>query len=87
MEAGKNKTIEHKIPEEIRLTLQVRVKKSLNIWESKVHEYGLIMGHNYNHGDIARAVGEYFNEVWVLPDNVWAGAKVWLRDDRKNFDR
>ena len=29
------------------------MKKSLNIWESKVHEYGLIMGHNYNHGDIA----------------------------------
>lgn len=63
------------------------MKKSLNIWESKVHEYGLIMGHNYNHGDIARAVGEYFNEVWVLPDNVWAGSKVWLRDDRKTFNR
>ena len=63
------------------------VKTDINCWEPKVKEDGLIMGHDYNWGDVARAVGEYFTEVWILPDNVWAASKVWLRNDRKNYNR
>ena len=63
------------------------VKTDINCWEPKVKEDGLIMGHDYNWGNIARAVGENFTEVWILPDSVWAASKIWLRDDRKNFNR
>ena len=63
------------------------VKNNIKYWEPKVKENGLIMGHNYNWGNVARAVGEYFTEVWIMPDNVWAASKVWLRHDRKNIDR
>ena len=63
------------------------VKNDIKYWESKVKENGLIMGHDYNWGDVARAVGENFNEVWILPDNVWVASKVWLRNVRKNFNR
>ena len=63
------------------------VKTDINCWEPKVKEDGLIMGHDYNWGDVARAVGENFTEVWILPDSVWAASKIWLRDDRKNFNR
>ena len=52
----------------------------IDCWHPKVQENGLIMGHDYNWGDVARADGERFKEVWVLPDNVWAASKVWLRD-------
>ena len=51
----------------------------LECWSSKIHEDGLLMGCNYNWGDVAKTVGEYFKEVWILPDNVWAGSKVWIR--------
>jgi predicted nuclease of predicted toxin-antitoxin system len=57
------------------------VKTDINCWEPKVKEDGLIMGHDYNWGDVARAVGERFTEVWILSDNVWAASKVWLRND------
>ena len=63
------------------------VKNDIKYWEPIVKENGLIMGHDYNWGDVARAVGENFTEVWIMPDNVWAASKVWLRNDRKNFDR
>ena len=63
------------------------VKTDINCWEPKVKEDGLIMGHDYNWGDVARAVGENFTEVWILPDGVWAASKIWLRNDRKNFNR
>ena len=63
------------------------VKNDINCWTPIVQEDGLIMGHDYNWGDVARAVGESFTEVWLWPDNIWAASKVWLRDDRKNFDR
>jgi len=62
------------------------VKNDIKCWEPKVKEEGLIMGHDYNWGDVARAVGENFIEVWILPDNVWAASKVWLRNDTKNFN-
>ncbi len=57
------------------------VKDDIKYWEPKVKENGLIMGHDYNWGDVARAVGEMFTEVWILSDNVWAASKVWLRND------
>jgi hypothetical protein len=63
------------------------VKDDIKYWEPKVKENGLIMGHDYNWGDVARAVGENFTEVWILPDSVWAASKIWLRNDRKNFNR
>ena len=63
------------------------VKIDIQCWEPKVKENGLVMGHDYNWGNVARAVGEYFTEVWILPDNVWAASKVWLRNDRKNYNR
>ena len=63
------------------------VKDDIKYWEPKVKENGLIMGHDYNWGDVARAVGEIFTEVWILSDNVWVASKVWLRNDRKNFNR
>jgi len=63
------------------------VKNDIECWEPIVKENGLIMGHDYNWGNVARAVGENFNEVWILPDNVWVASKVWLRNDRKNFNR
>ena len=63
------------------------VKSDIKYWEPIVKENGLIMGHDYNWGDVARAVGENFNEVWILPDNVWVASKVWLRNVRKNFNR
>ena len=63
------------------------VKTDINCWTPIVQEDGLIMGHDYNWGDVARAVGEKFKEVWILPNNVWAASKVWLRDDRKNINR
>ena len=53
---------------------------NIDIWKSKVHEYGLLMGANYNWGDVARAVGETFTEVWILPDNVWAASTNWFRE-------
>jgi hypothetical protein len=57
------------------------VKDDIKYWEPKVKENGLIMGHDYNWGDVARAVGEMFTEVWILSDNVWVASKVWLRND------
>ena len=63
------------------------VKNDIKYWESKVKENGLIMGHDYNWGNVARAVGECFTEVWIMSDNVWAASKIWLRNDRKNFNR
>jgi len=57
------------------------VKNDINCWEPKVQEDGLIMGHDYNWGDVARAVGEIFTEVWILPDSMWVASKVWLRND------
>ena len=57
------------------------VKSDIKCWEPKVKENGLIMGHDYNWGDVARAVGEMFTEVWILSDNVWVASKVWLRND------
>ena len=57
------------------------VKTDINCWTPIVQEDGLIMGHDYNWGDVARAVGERFTEVWILSDNVWAASKVWLRND------
>jgi hypothetical protein len=63
------------------------VKNDIKCWEPIVKENGLIMGHDYNWGDVARAVGEIFTEVWILSDNVWAASKVWLRNDRKNINR
>ena len=63
------------------------VKNNIKYWEPKVKKHGLIMGHDYNWGDVARAVGENFTEVWMMPDSVWAASKVWLRNDRKNFNR
>ena len=63
------------------------VKNDINCWAPIVQEDGLIMGHDYNWGDVARAVGEYFTEVWILPDNVWAASKIWLRNDRENINR
>ena len=59
----------------------VSIKNDIKCWNSKVKEDGLIMGHDYNWGDVARAVGECFTEVWILPDNVWAASKVWLRNE------
>ena len=56
------------------------VKNDINCWEPKVQEDGLIMGHDFNWGDVARAVGEIFTEVWILPDSMWAASKVWLRN-------
>jgi predicted nuclease of predicted toxin-antitoxin system len=63
------------------------VKNDIKYWEPIVKENGLIMGHDYNWGDVARAVGENFTEVWIMSDNVWAASKVWLRNVRKNFNR
>ena len=57
------------------------VKTDINCWAPIVQEDGLIMGHDYNWGNVARAVGECFTEVWIFPDNVWAASKVWLRND------
>ena len=57
------------------------VKNDINCWEPKVKENGLVMGHDYNWGDVARAVGEMFTEVWIMSDTVWAASKVWLRND------
>jgi hypothetical protein len=57
------------------------VKTDINCWTPIVQEDGLIMGHDYNWGDVARAVGEIFTEVWIFPDNIWAASKVWLRND------
>ena len=63
------------------------VKNDIKYWEPKVKENGLIIGHDYNWGNVARAVGECFTEVWIMSDNVWAASKIWLRNERKNFNR
>ena len=63
------------------------VKNNIKYWEPKVKENGLIIGHDYNWGNVARAVGECFTEVWIMSDNVWAASKIWLRNERKNFNR
>ena len=62
-------------------TLYESVKTDINCWTPIVQEDGLIMGHDYNWGNVARAVGEIFTEVWIFPDNIWAASKVWLRND------
>ena len=53
------------------------VKKDIELWEPKVHQNGLIIGHDLNWGGVARAVGECFSEFWISADNVWASPKCW----------
>ena len=53
------------------------VKKDIEMWEPKVHENGLIMGHDLNWGSVARAVGEKFSNFWITSDNVWVSPKYW----------
>jgi hypothetical protein len=55
------------------------VKKDIKLWKNKVKEHGLIMGHDFNWGDVSRAVGESFKEVWLCSDNTWIASKHWLR--------
>jgi len=56
------------------------VKKDIFIWKRKIKENGLLMGHDMNWGDVSRAVGESFSEIWLCPDNVWIAPKHWLRN-------
>ena len=52
------------------------LKKTLNYGSPKVHQNGLIIGHDLNWGGVAfRAVGEMLSEFWISADNVWAGPK------------
>lgn len=53
------------------------VKRDIELWEPKVHENGLIIGHDLNWGGVARAVGEKFSNFWISADNVWASPKYW----------
>jgi len=53
------------------------VKKDIEMWEPKVHENGLIMGHDLNWGSVAKAVGEKFVNFWITSDNVWVSPKYW----------
>ena len=53
------------------------VKRDIELWEPKVHQNGLIIGHDLNWGGVARAVGECFSEFWISADNVWASPKCW----------
>lgn len=54
------------------------VKRDIKLWEPKVQENGLIMGHDLNWGSVSRAVGENFKNFWIASDNVWASPKYWL---------
>ena len=53
------------------------VKRDIELWEPKVQENGLIMGHDLNWGSVARAVGEKFFNFWITSDNVWVSPKYW----------
>ena len=55
------------------------VQRDIELWEPKVKENGLLMGHDLNWGSVARAVGENFKNFWIAPDNVWASPKIWLK--------
>ena len=54
------------------------VKRDIELWEPKVQENGLIMGHDLNWGSVSRAVGESFSNFWIASDNVWASPKYWM---------
>jgi len=56
------------------------VMKDIEMWEPKVQDNGLIMGHDLNWGSVARAVGEKFSNFWIAADNVWASPKYWYNE-------
>tara|TARA_B100000424_G_scaffold22296_1_gene15936 strand:+ start:330 stop:875 length:546 start_codon:yes stop_codon:yes gene_type:complete len=51
------------------------VKKDIELWSPKVRTTGFIFGHDINWGDVARAVGECFNQWFFNPDNVWSATR------------
>ena len=51
------------------------VKRDIELWSPKVRTTGLIFGHDINWGDVARAVGECFNQWFFNPDNVWSATR------------